>query len=94
MKRVWKCDFCHETNKNSDFIKKHEEDCFLNPKFRNCHSCEHYYSYYDMMDCKKSRNTFEYEDYDEEYGYCPEWKSDDPKLLRKIKLQEINKIKE
>ena len=92
MKRVWKCDFCSETNKNSDFIKKHEEDCFLNPKFRDCHSC--IYRHYSYDDCRKDLDYWQYEDYDEEYGYCPEWKSDDEKLLRKIKLQEINKIKE
>jgi hypothetical protein len=92
MKRVWKCDFCSQTNINSDKIKEHEKECSFNPKFRNCFSCIH--RPYSYSDCKKNLNYWQFETYDEEYGYCTEWKSDNEKLLRKIKLQEINKIKE
>lgn len=92
MKRVWKCDFCHTTNKNYDWIKEHENVCESNPKFRNCFSCIH--RIYSYADCKKNLNYWQFETYDEEYGYCTEWKSDNEKLLRKIKLQEINKNEE
>ena len=87
MKKVWKCDFCSHTNVDSKLVFEHENNCSFNIKFKRCWTCKYIYSDYDMYSCEKNVKThWEHEDVD-----CSEWKSEDEKLLRKIKLQEILK---
>jgi hypothetical protein len=68
---------------------EHEKKCSSNPIFKNCWSCKfHEPATYDeswYCDIMKL-NVYEYE-YD---GNCPEWKTDNEKLLRKIKINRIN----
>jgi hypothetical protein len=92
MKRVWKCDFCSHTEKDIEKMIIHENKCSFDPNKRNCHSCEFYgdegYDY-SIPYCEKKLNHIEYE----EDGNCPEWRTDDIKNLRKIKLDQLNNIK-
>lgn len=89
MKRVWKCDFCCHTEKLIDKIKGHELNCFMNPKFKNCHSCRNFYTRWESEYCKKDLDVFDGQD----DGNCQGWETDNEKLLRKIKLAQINSIK-
>ena len=40
MKKVWKCDFCTDTNVDKEKVKEHEDSCVFNPKNKSCHTCE------------------------------------------------------
>jgi hypothetical protein len=41
MRTVWKCDFCHKTNDDSNYMADHEEECSYNPKNKLCWTCYH-----------------------------------------------------
>ena len=90
MKRVWKCDFCSSTNVLSEKIKEHELECSFNPEKRMCYSCIFSYddAYYGERSpcCKINLDVVD----GEEDGNCKGWQTDDPKLLRKLKLQKLN----
>ena len=89
MKLVWKCDFCHETNIDKESMRLHETKCSFNPKMRSCYSCKNLEDVYDCQDCKKNLNYWEVQD---DGGNCEGWETDDEKLLRKLKLDQINKL--
>jgi hypothetical protein len=40
MKRVWKCDFCHDTNVDPNKMESHEDKCSFNPKNKTCYTCD------------------------------------------------------
>lgn len=88
MKRVWKCDFCYHNEVLQDKMKEHEEKCSSNPIFKNCWSCKFHepatYNESWYCDIMKS-DVYEYED----DGNCPDWQTDDIKLLRKLKLEKL-----
>jgi len=88
MKLVWKCDFCCETNINKELMRTHEITCAFNPKNRACYSCKNFENIYDRNDCKKNLDYWLICD----DGNCPSWETDDKKLLRKLKLEQINKL--
>lgn len=90
MKRVWKCDYCYHFETSIEKMKTHEEEeCSSNPKFKKCSSCCNLTYIYDSPDCKKDLDYWEMDD----VGNCIGWETDDKKLLRKIKLEQINSIK-
>jgi len=86
MKKVWKCDFCYHIEVFKDDMVKHEEKCSSNPIFKKCWSCKHHTHSYDSYKCDKQEYCYDYED----DGNCPTWETDDEKLLRKIKLENLN----
>lgn len=72
-------------------MKKHEDECSFNPKFKECWTCKHHESDYELMICTKN---VEYHWRFEENGNCSKWETEDEKLLRKMKLKQIeNEIK-
>lgn len=85
MIKVWKCDFCGYTEASKDYMFQHENNCNCNPKFKTCGSCKKFDTF-DYTECKKNLNYWKY-DID---GDCPEWETDNEKLLRKIKLKQLN----
>lgn len=91
MKRVWKCDFCSETNVDSEKMKQHELTCHFNLTLKFCYSCKHYSieGYYgdSYPVCDKKFSTID----GEEKGMCKGWKTKDPRLLRKLKIQNLIK---
>ena len=92
MIRVWKCDFCCTLNVLPEKIKEHELKCSSNPELRKCWSCKYhnvdgeYGDSFTFCEIKLDVND------GERYGNCKGWKSDDPKLLRKLKLKKLNEI--
>ena len=46
MRNVYACDFCNETNESPILMKKHEDECQSNPKFKLCHSSEYFGTFY------------------------------------------------
>lgn len=95
MKRVWKCDFCSHTHKLDSEVKEHEIKCSSNPIHKKCWSCEHhgdigeYGSSYTICELEKNGISI-YSVVDGEYdGNCDGWQSDDPQLMRKLKLEKI-----
>lgn len=89
MKRVWKCDFCYYTETSIEKMMSHENTCSLNPKFKKCYSCDNYYTYWESEECRKELDVFDGQD----DGNCTGWESKNKKLLRKIKLDQLNNIK-
>jgi hypothetical protein len=85
MKKVWKCDYCLHTNILLDEMKIHEKECSFNPIFKNCWSCK-YQKYPDCEIEVECHWKFE------EDGNCKMWKTDDEKLIRKLKLDQLNKL--
>jgi len=51
MRNVYACDFCDETNESPILMKKHEDECECNPKFKLCHSCEYFGTSYGYEVC-------------------------------------------
>lgn len=88
MKQVWKCDFCCETNVDKESMRMHEPDCVFNPIKKGCYSCKNFEHIYDCNDCKKNLDYWTFS----EDGNCSGWETDDEKLLRKLKLDQINKL--
>lgn len=90
MKHVWKCDFCSQTG-NKEKIIEHEAVCSFNPSLQLCHSCDHHVDDGDAMFgscyiCDIGKNNIEIED---EKKPCKFWDTDDIKLKRKLKLNNI-----
>lgn len=54
MKQVWKCDFCIDTNTNSDEMKAHERECYMNPAAKDCGTCANHKQlpYEPYLECK------------------------------------------
>lgn len=88
MIKVWKCDFCGHTDISHVIMSHHENNCYCNPKLKNCYSCKNYDTF-DYTNCSKNLDHWSYDD----DGDCPEWETDNEKLLRKIKLKQLNTIK-
>lgn len=89
MKRVWKCDFCTHSNILSDEVELHEKKCSFNPIFKNCWSCKfHRPGYEGDYNCDKDLMNWDFED----AGNCSEWVTDDKKLIRKLKLEQLKTI--
>ena len=87
MKQVWKCDHCSETSVNYDKIKNHEPECSFNPINKKCYSCKHHYYDYGSPCCEIKLDICDGED----DGNCKGWLTDDPKELRKLKIEKIQK---
>ena len=81
MKLVWSCDFCSETNSQKSIMEYHEKICSFNPKNKTCPSCKH--NTLSSEICEKGI-------FDDDVDNCPKWESDNIKLLRKLKIQELN----
>ena len=85
MKRVWKCDFCSDTDKNSEKILEHEKTCSFNPIMKKCFTCEYSgdegYDY-PIPTCDIHLDIINGED----EGNCKGWYPSDLKEWRKIKL--------
>lgn len=86
MKRVWKCDFCSETNLDSKKIRVHELSCHFNPALKFCYSCKHHDDA-NFFVCDKKLSIIE----GEEKGMCIGWETNDIKILRKVKIQNLIK---
>lgn len=41
MIKVWKCDFCYNTEEERKKMEKHEAECSFNPKAKRCYTCRH-----------------------------------------------------
>lgn len=77
MKQVWICEFCNKRVSDNKTLT-HEDNCFHNPKFKVCASCENYKSeihqieglqYYCDID-----GLYTSEHYHKDKGECPGWK--------------------
>ena len=91
MKRVWKCDFCSSTDVLSEKIKEHELNCHFNPLKRFCYTCKfHGDEGYYGDSCPYCEIKLDHIS-GEEDGNCKGWQTDNPRLLRKIKLQKLEK---
>lgn len=88
MKKVWKCDFCQHTGVIVKDMILHEENCGLNPKLKNCYSCEHHYDFWESTRCRLELNVFDGED----EGNCIGWKTNNESLMRKLKLEQLYKL--
>lgn len=85
MKRVWKCDFCTKTDKDSDVILEHEKTCSFNPIMKNCFSCKHHDFYFESSICKIDLDVYDGED----DGNCKGWFPENINEWRKIKLKNL-----
>lgn len=73
MKQVYQCDFCYHTEENICQMKKHEENCSYDPKFRKCFTCEHQEEHgyeYSIPGCALNLDTCK----GREEGNCEGWK--------------------
>ena len=70
-------------------MTQHENNCYCNPKFKNCYSCKNYDTF-DYINCSKNLDYWTYED----DGDCSELKTNNEKLLRKMKLKQLNSTNE
>ena len=91
MKRVWKCDFCSRTDVLSEKIKEHELECSFNPERKTCYTCKYHGDdgYYGES-CTFCKTGLDVEN-GEHKGKCLGWETDNPILIRKLKLKKILK---
>ena len=91
MKRVWKCDFCNYTNILLTDIKYHEKNCDYNPIFKSCWSCKNNSMMHNSGFCEIGVLSFWHF---QKFGNCDNWETNDKKLIRKLKLEQLKNIKD
>lgn len=72
MIRVWKCDFCSQTDVDESKISQHEPKCSFNKANKKCYTCKFSYDMgydYSIPACEINMNTYK----GEEYGNCAGW---------------------
>jgi hypothetical protein len=81
MRKLWCCDFCNHTEIKNITMIEHEKNCKFNPKLKGCPSCKND----NILDSNCDKDFFS----DDRFN-CPIWECNNIKLLRKLKLIEIN----
>ena len=88
MKQVWKCDFCHHTDKEDGEVERHEDGCRFNPKNRSCTTCDNRLlaEYYDMSDECNIHDFGHFLECEDGDVKCVDWTN---VKERKLKLKKI-----
>jgi hypothetical protein len=81
MIRVYKCDYCYQTDEDILVMVEHEKKCHRNPENKTCWLCKHhvdegYPISGSMYVCQKGKSS-DFVDENESIGNCELWEQDE-----------------